>query len=238
MKFIRKTSEPSSFTEWKLRYPDKKWGDFKPLQERNELRDTLLEEQGYICCYCEREIDQARGHFEHLLPRSYRDENGTEVGHQKELDYENIVFSCTKFNKPINEEDDRTTCGHEKGDWYDEKLFVSPLNADCESYFRYLNNGTIVPANDSKEAQETIQRLKLNGESLGDELFSNLVLRRKKVIDAAWEAWEECKKNPSKMAMYAELELKRKANGRFDPFWTTMRQVFQEILGLSWTCPE
>lgn len=237
MKFIRKTSEPSSLAAWKLQNPDMNWDDFKSRQTCHELRDTLLEEQGYICCYCEREIRKDNGHFEHLLPRSYQ-ENGVKIGRQKELDYENLVFSCTKYNRPTNEEDEITTCGHEKENWYDADLFVSPLHEDCESQFRYQNDGTIAPVNGSEKAQETIDRLKLNGEPLNDELVSKLVLKRKAVMEEVWKTWSECEENPDVLLRIAESELNRDANGKFRPFWTTMRQVFEEILGQSWTCPE
>jgi len=59
MKFIRKTSEPQVFADWKQKNPQKGWDNFQSNKSRRLLlRDFLLGEQGYICCYCEREIDE------------------------------------------------------------------------------------------------------------------------------------------------------------------------------------
>jgi len=233
MKYIRKVSEPSDFTAWKHQNPQMGWEEFKGRTACHHLRDSLLEEQGYICCYCEREIDENRGHFEHLMPRSYI-ENDVAEGHQKELDYHNIVFSCAKINTPVDEKGDRITCGHQKGDWFDKNMFVSPLQENCESFFRYKNDGLVVPENcpDSNKAQETIDRLKLNGEPLGDGLESFLVRERKIIIADLWNIWsEDYKDDASGMFQWAEKELARFQDGRYAPFWTTKRQVFEEILG-------
>jgi len=236
MKFIRKTSEPpEDLVAWKSQNPGMGWEDFKGRDTCNNLRDILLKEQGYICCYCERETDKDRGHFEHIMPRSYKTDGGIEEGRQRELDYHNIVFSCPKDNKPFDEKGDKTTCGHPRGDWYDESQFVTPLQENCESAFRYKNDGTIVPADgsDSEKARETIERLKLNGEPLEGELEPFLVRERKTTIDGLWSIWTEEYSGGDAIDMlrWAGDELARFPNGRFAPFWTTKRQVFEEILG-------
>jgi len=240
MKFIRKTSsEPQDLISWKAQNPQMNWEDFKSRETCGRLRTLLLQEQGYICCYCEREIDEHRGHFEHVVPRSFKDKNGVAEGRQRELDYHNIVFSCTKMNKPIDEKGDKVTCGHPKGDWYDENLFVTPLQENCESLFHYKNVGTVVPVDgpDSGKAQATIDRLKLNGEPLDDELESFLVRERKRVIDGLWNIWRQdyFETDFSGMRRWAESELSRFPRDQLAPFWTTKRQVFEEILGTKLT---
>ena len=241
MKFIRKTSEPQDFTDWRTQNPQWRWEDFKGRAACNNLRDSLLREQGYICCYCERGIGEKngeiQGHFEHVMPQSYKDKNGVAVGRQRELDYHNIVFSCTKVigRHQVDDNGDKVTCGHQKGDWYDENLFVTPLQERCESMFRYKDDGTIVPANgsDSCVAQETIERLKLNGEPLDVGLESFLVRERKATIAGLWETWEKehSDSDSTETLRWATDELTRFSDGKFAPFWTTKRQVFEEILG-------
>jgi len=241
MKFIRKTSEsPDFFTDWKTQNPQMGWEDFKGREICHRLRNLLLNEQGYICCYCEREIAEDRGHFEHVMPRSYKDKKGIAVGRQRELDYHNIVFSCTKDNKPFDEKGDKTTCGHRKDDWYDENLFVTPLQENCESLFRYKNDGTIVPVNgpDSNKAQKTIDCLKLDGEPLHEGVVTFLVRERKTIIDEVWHIWEKTYSgtDSAEMLRWAEKELARFSNDQYyAPFWTTKRQVFEEILGIKLT---
>lgn len=53
MKYIQKGREPDSLTKWKQklgkRTPD--WKAF-PQSIKNEVYQSLLQEQGYICGYC------------------------------------------------------------------------------------------------------------------------------------------------------------------------------------------
>jgi uncharacterized protein (TIGR02646 family) len=238
MKIIRKTSEPQDFADWKAQNPQMGWDEFQSHKSRRlRLQDVLLKEQGYICCYCEREIDEDRGHFEHVMPRSCKTEDGVTEGRQRELDYHNIVFSCTKVvaKQQVDEKDDKITCGHQKGDWYDETLFITPLQEECESVFRYKDDGTVVPANgsDSDKARETIERLKLNGEPLDVGFETFLIRERKTTIAGLWKTWEKeySDKDYTETIQWATDELTRFPDGKFAQFWTTKRQVFEEILG-------
>ena len=56
MKYIKKNIEPESFTVWKKLASDDWqpcWDNFgKP--EKIQVHNSLLREQGFICCYCER----------------------------------------------------------------------------------------------------------------------------------------------------------------------------------------
>jgi uncharacterized protein (TIGR02646 family) len=241
MKFIRKTSEPQDFADWKAQNPQMGWDDFRGRTACDNFRDFLLNEQGYICCYCERGIDENRGHFEHVMPRSYKTEDGVAEGRQRELDYRNIVFSCPKENKPLDEKGDKTTCGHPRGSWYDETLFITPLQEKCESVFRYKDDGTIVPAggSDSDKARETIERLKLNGEPLDVGFETFLVRERKTTIEGLWKTWEKeySGKDSTETIQWATDELTLSPDGKFAQFWTTKRQVFEEILGQKLTIP-
>jgi len=94
MKFIAKQEESAEFREWKELacadwHPD--WNNLAGAP-KNKLHKTLLVEQGYICCYCNRFIDKTDSHIEHLVPRSQDSE--------KELDYNNVLASCQRRLKP------------------------------------------------------------------------------------------------------------------------------------------
>jgi uncharacterized protein (TIGR02646 family) len=97
--------------------------------------------------YCEQNVDSKKSHIEHLKPRStYRNET---------YNHGNLLASCARGP--------REHCGHHKAGWHDEALFVTPLQEDCESRFKYLGNGRIIPAkNDDNTAGETIKRLGLD----------------------------------------------------------------------------
>ena len=48
MKKIVKQSEPISLTE----HRSKPYADYDNYSDKDKLRESLLEEQGYICCHC------------------------------------------------------------------------------------------------------------------------------------------------------------------------------------------
>lgn len=103
MRHILKNPEPKIFEEWKDAHSeilqekyaseksDKIWDWFgKNYQvERDSLREFLLIEQGYICCYCGRGIDNgfptAMEHFKAKGKEKYK---------RKMFDYQNLMISC------------------------------------------------------------------------------------------------------------------------------------------------
>ena len=135
MKYIAKDTEPSEFSSWKEK--DKmahrpKWKRV-PAQIKRRVHESLIREQGFICCYCECSIDKDASHVEHFRPVSkFRD---------KQLDYGNLLCSCqrkTSAGEPRH-------CGRLKDNWFDEKLLVSPMSPDCETRFGFTGNGDIFP---------------------------------------------------------------------------------------------
>lgn len=86
MKYIKKDREPEAFRTWKALSNEDwqpSWENFqKP--ERVTVHEALLKEQGYICCYCGRRIDDRKNsHIEHLKPRTlYSD---------LQLEYTNLI---------------------------------------------------------------------------------------------------------------------------------------------------
>lgn len=103
--------------------------EFKPYIPR--LNEALVKEQKYLCAYCCAKIDTEKSHNEHIEPRHPK--NGVS---RRSLDYYNLVASCYGFQG-------EKTCGLKKGNDYDEKQFVSPLDSSCENIFHYYPNGKI-----------------------------------------------------------------------------------------------
>ena len=91
MKKIVKNREPNSLTRHRSQR-----GNFDnlPTNDKNELRDSLLREQGYICCYCMKRIPEKND--------LNLDEHGCKIEHFKcqnknsnlELVYSNLMISC------------------------------------------------------------------------------------------------------------------------------------------------
>lgn len=73
MRYICKGDEPDSLAnlkelaneDWKPTYEDDCRGEVK-----TQLHKALLQEQGYICCYCGMAITKENSHIEHLKPRN------------------------------------------------------------------------------------------------------------------------------------------------------------------------
>ncbi|MBN4005173.1 retron system putative HNH endonuclease [Nostoc sp. LPT] len=161
MKYIKKGAEPESFTVWKnLANEDwqPSWENFgKP--QKTDVHNSLLQEQGFICCYCGRRINTDDSHLEHLKPRT--------TYPQLALEYTNILASCQKDTVPK----EPLHCGKEKDKWHDENLFVSPLNINCAEFFRYTDDGQILATNNLEKqlpAEITIDKLGLNINKLKD----------------------------------------------------------------------
>ncbi len=153
----------------------------------------MLYEQGYICCYCERRIEQENSHIEHFKPRSRFPE--------EELVYKNMLVSCQLALKPK----EPRHCGMLKGEWYDEQWLVSPLTAACETRFRYTADGRVYPSLDSDEAASvTIEKLGLD--------IDKLRAFRRGVIAALLENSDDLEQEDYQK-MYVNFQ--RKTNGRF-----------------------
>ncbi len=159
MKYIKKSEEPESFTVWKnLANEDwqPSWENFSKPQ-KTYVRDSLLQEQGFICCYCGRRINTDDSHLEHLKPRT--------TYPQSALEYTNILASCQKDTvrkEPLH-------CGKIKDKWYDDNLMISPLDVNCAEFFRYTDDGQILATNNSEKqlaAETTIDKLALNIDKL------------------------------------------------------------------------
>ena len=72
MKYIKKGKEPVEFTEWKTedkmyQHDLPNWNRLKSSL-REVIKESLVVEQGGICCYCERELLENDSHLEHIKP--------------------------------------------------------------------------------------------------------------------------------------------------------------------------
>jgi uncharacterized protein (TIGR02646 family) len=227
MRHIIKGPEPEAFVRWKNDNHglDVVWEDLAPDAKR-ALRDALLEEQGYICCYCGRRIEADDAEqlphggqceeekkapiIEHLRPRSQFPE--------LTFDYHNLLACClggqgTKPRRLLH-------CDTKKGDWYDDELMVSPLNPCCDYCFVFRPDGMIGPTQDPLKkhaAEETIERLGL--------AIDKLRAARKVALDTAFD--EMFAKPESKWNDYIQSLCEPDADGRLAPFCFALVQVLK-----------
>ncbi|MHB8370153.1 MAG: retron system putative HNH endonuclease [Leptospirales bacterium] len=205
MKYIVKGQEPQAFSQWKDRENDD-WSptyDALPGKTKQALKESLMREQGFLCCYCERRVTISDSHIEHLRPQSgFPDQT---------LAYPNLLCSC----QGERVKGDPVHCGHAKENWFDETLLISPLHPECENRFSFTGDGHIKCRDASdKAASETIRRLGLG--------IPKLKALRKAVIAPFLEG----EMSEEERTLFVGKYLERDSEGRFPPFWTTIRYLF------------
>jgi uncharacterized protein (TIGR02646 family) len=207
MKYIVKQGEPKAFSDWKN--PEPANDDWQPTYDalagepKNAVKKALMAEQGYICCYCERQLTDHDSHIEHFKPQS---DPGVDP-----LDFGNLLCSCQNRIK----KGEPRHCGNLKDNWFDQDRLVSPLAPDCGNRFAFTGDGYIRPATDHDlAASETIQRLGLNIQKLND-------LRAKAI-----EPFLQEDLSPEELQAFVAGYLAKDTTGRFGAFWSTIRHLF------------
>ncbi len=205
MKYIEKGVEPRALTDWKALENENWQPMYEDLRgvEKSAVREALFDEQGGICCYCERRLTDADSHIEHFHPQSDLTVDP--------LDYGNLLYSCQdqlKKGEPRH-------CGNRKGEWFDEDLLISPLDPDCENAFAYSGDGGIRPTDDNNSAAKTtIEKLELDIDKLRD--------RRKRAI----EPFLDPSLSDMDFSSFVTGILMRGPNGLYPEFFTTIRYLF------------
>ena len=98
MKYIQKGKEPQNFSDWKATQKSLgvNYAAYKYLYnpEKAAVHISLLSEQGYICCYCCKRVEQSNSHIEHLDPQS-------KTNSELSVEYTNMLASCGRdTNEP------------------------------------------------------------------------------------------------------------------------------------------
>ena len=158
MRKISKSNEPHELTSWKRKNPHARYDDLDKDSEGKSARQVInkqnIKDQFGLCAYCCKRIDESNSMNEHIEPRS--------KNHQKELDFFNIVASCTT----------RKQCdaAHDNQD-----LPLTPLMAECETELQFFLSGDV--KGKTERAKIIIDVLQLqNNKSLKES--------RKRAIDA------------------------------------------------------
>lgn len=209
MKYIIKGNEPEIFTNWKKEANEYWTPTYDDLSGnvKTAVFSSLKNEQGKLCCYCERELKENDYHIEHLKPKD------KDKFPELQLEYSNFLCSCQRnIKKGIPRH-----CGNSKDNWYTENELVSPLNSDCEKRFKYTGDGQIFPANEKDAAARmTIEKLQLHIEKL-----NNL---RKNAIEPFLD--ENLSQDELDSFVQEYLKDKNQNNGIFNEFYTTIKYLF------------
>lgn len=211
MKHITKGPEPEEFTDWKALANDNWQPTYGNLggDEKTAVKKALMEDQGCICCYCERKLNDEDSHIEHVIPQS----KNTSAA----LDFANMACSCQKPKTkglPLH-------CGNKKDNWHEANFFISPFDHDCEECFVFTSDGHIYPAEHRNEAaKETISRLGLD--------IPKLVAMRADTI----EPFLDENLTSEEFHAFVVGYLQKTAGGTFNEFWTTIKYLFARELAV------
>lgn len=205
MRPIVKGAEPPPFAAWR-RSGNADWQpSYSDLRQplKPIVKDALLQEQGHVCCYCERRVAaDSDSHIEHLEPQSVRPE--------LQLDYDNLLCSCSSPSH----------CGQARGN---KQLPVHPLQYDCSEFFDFGSNGGMKPRDSVRapDGARTIDALGLDAEPLRD--------RRRRALDDFFTAVSA--DPPGSWLASARTLLARDSSGRFVPHATAVADVIRRSRG-------
>ena len=164
MKYSNKGAAPKIFIDWvkgeqKTREHLPPYSDLQN-PEKEEVRQSLMKEQGCLCVYCGRSLasDFSDSHIDHFWPQSIF--NG-KTHEDRRVCYSNLFMSCGRDSGlPI-------TCGRAKGNWFNRSDYITPSDPCCEGRFRYTGAGKIEPQNlCDTAAMNMIKMLNLNNLAL------------------------------------------------------------------------
>lgn len=187
MRKIQKKAAPGHFIKWKNDFRknhgrEPVYDDLIGTAEYVAVKKELLEEQGYICCYCEKEIGVRANNdcdIEHFMPRNPDKRMLTFDECRKcrdaQMDYDNLFVSCKG-----EEQYSLDHCNHKKDNWFDFQHCISPASEEVQGIFGFRVSGKMVALNGNPSAEEMIKHLNLNTYILQEQ--------RKNAYDAVLEA--------------------------------------------------
>lgn len=181
MKFIKKQAALSELQEWAKANPGISWKYFGnekvapgSLAIRRKLQETLLDEQGFICAYCNTTIHLGEEPFDVYQLRMDHLECRTN-NPDKTYDYYNIVGSCYPEKGRIGFE--TRHCDVSK-DYLEIPKEIFPTGESCETVLKFGKVTGIVTAKDPVVKEALNKILNLNCQKLKQarkEKFNNVV---------------------------------------------------------------
>lgn len=120
------------------RYEDVKNDVSKNDYIRDEVLTSLLEEQGYLCAYCMKEITLKNSSIEHIIGQNYI-EDDVEIGKENQINYDNFLAVCDGKSCKDNLHCDKNRANYQKN----RPLFVNPLQNRIMQNIKFSEKGMI-----------------------------------------------------------------------------------------------
>jgi uncharacterized protein (TIGR02646 family) len=219
VKHIQKRGRPPKFGQWCTSVAGTNKEDFReiPRAEKDALLNALIAEQGGLCAYTMRRIEEGSSHVEHIKPQSLCRAEHRGV----DLDYGNLV-ACF----PRDGMSRRCRYGaQEKGDWWesDGASFVSPLHPACEQSFHFDLDGNITPVGNHQDAVVTIEVLALDHASLTED-------RKRVIVEFIYGPDGDSPLSPAQANQAAAAICAPYTGGHFREFCVAIRDALAEYL--------
>lgn len=118
---------------------------------KNELRESLINEQGYVCCYCLKRIPENKADLHHTKIEHFKcQDNYAEL----DLEYSNLHLAC-KGNEGQSEK--YQTCDTAKAN--KDVISFSLIDNSLNGNIHYAKDGTVFSEQDNieKEINEILQ---------------------------------------------------------------------------------
>jgi uncharacterized protein (TIGR02646 family) len=179
MKYIKKSKEPNSLTQ----YRQQQGAYFDGYPQKDELRDSLLKEQKYICCYCMQRISKDKMRIEH-----WKSQTGFPA---QQLIYSNLLGACS------GNEGQPESLQHCDVRRKNIPLKINPIASNCEILVKFKANGEIY-ADDVDINKDLNITLNLN--------YQTIVKNRKVTLEATYEKLEKYKGTWSKEILQKEID--------------------------------
>lgn len=172
MLYIEKGREPASLTQYK----QEKYAYYNGCNKQ-DIRKALLQDQGYLCAYCMRRIEENSMKIEHWLPQSQLDE-------RSKLDFSIMLGVCKGNEGPTS----HTTCDTHRGN---AAITINPLDKYMIEKICYDSSNGFIYSQDQRLNYDLNKTLNLNCDGPGVFLCSN----RKAVLEACKEYLRKHQKN-------------------------------------------
>lgn len=205
MKHITKGREPQSL----IQYRKQPSSDYSNYAAKDDLRNSLLAEQGEICCYCMRRITAQNMKIEHWACQHNHPD--------KQLDYRNLLAACDGGEGAAKH---LQHCDTHKGDT-DIKIHPADGAHHCEAFIKYQDDGVIY-SDDARIDKDLDGVLNLNLQRLCDN--------RKAVLDGALAGLRKRRPNGTWTKAFLQAEQRRWTNRSGDGQFPEYGQIVSHHL--------
>lgn len=191
-------------------------------KDKINIKQALLNEQGFICCYCQQRIElDKKTIIEHFMARA--------TNPAQMFDYENLFACCDGGDTERQYQNEQKIpkaqripqyCGSKKDD---KEICINPLDENCETHFSYSFNP------DSKEV--LIEGLTSEGCDTISTL--NLGIAKLKTLRGAEIAGYILDGEDYITVEEAEILLQKitqKRDGKFQPFCAALEHVLKTLV--------